>query len=62
MARRWAALKQGKTKSTLYPLYERDFDGDKVGWAPERFIFLEAPSTVFTDQGGVERKLSKADW
>ncbi len=57
-----AALKQGKTKSTLYPLYERAFDGDKVGWAPERFIFLEAPSTVFTDQGGVERKLSKADW
>jgi endonuclease YncB( thermonuclease family) len=57
-----AALQQGKTKSTLYPLYERAFDGDEVGWTPDRFIFLEAPSTVFTDQGGVERKLSKADW
>jgi endonuclease YncB( thermonuclease family) len=57
-----AALQKGKKESSTYPLYERDFDGDKVGWAPERFIFLEAPSTVFTDQGGVERKLSKADW
>jgi endonuclease YncB( thermonuclease family) len=57
-----AALQRGKKESTAYPLYERNFDGDKVGWAPERFIFLEAPSTVFTDQGGVERKLNKADW
>lgn len=57
-----AALQQGQSKSTLYPLYERAFDGNKVGWAPERFIFLEAPSSVFTSEGGVERKLSKADW
>jgi endonuclease YncB( thermonuclease family) len=49
-------------KAPLYPLYDADFDGDRVGWEPEQFIFLEAPSTVYVEKNGVESKLTKADW
>jgi endonuclease YncB( thermonuclease family) len=58
-----AALKAGKDKpQNTYPLYDRAFDGDAVGWKPEQFIFLEAPSTVYTTKNGKEVKLGVGDW
>ncbi len=33
-------------KAVKYPLYERDFDGEGVGWEPEDFIFAESPSSI----------------
>jgi endonuclease YncB( thermonuclease family) len=58
-----AALKAGKDKPhNIYPLYDRGFDGDAVGWKPEQFIFLEAPSTVYTTKGGKQVKLGVGDW
>jgi endonuclease YncB( thermonuclease family) len=57
------ALKAGKDKPhNIYPLYDRGFDGDAVGWKPEQFIFLEAPSTVYTTKGGKQVKLGVGDW
>jgi endonuclease YncB( thermonuclease family) len=49
-------------KPATVPLYDRKADGAGISWPPERFIFLEAPSAVFTTKGGVERKLTVADW
>jgi endonuclease YncB( thermonuclease family) len=34
------------SKATKYPLYEREFDGDGIGWEPEDFIFAESSSTI----------------
>ena len=33
-------------KAQKYLLYDRDFDGDGVGWEPEDFIFAESPSSI----------------
>jgi endonuclease YncB( thermonuclease family) len=33
-------------KATKYPLYEREFDGDGIGWEPEDFIFAESASSI----------------
>jgi endonuclease YncB( thermonuclease family) len=33
-------------KAQKYPLYEREFDGDGIGWDPEDFIFAESPSSI----------------
>jgi endonuclease YncB( thermonuclease family) len=33
-------------KAVKYPLYERDFDGEGIGWEPEDFIFAESPSSI----------------
>jgi endonuclease YncB( thermonuclease family) len=58
-----AALGVGDdSPGSRYALYDREFDGDRVGWEPEQFIFLEAPSTVFVQKNGAEAKLTKADW
>jgi endonuclease YncB( thermonuclease family) len=58
-----AALKAGKTKpDNIYPLYDRSADGDGVSWKPKQFIFLEAPSTVYSDASGKDAKLTKSDW
>ncbi len=34
------------SKATKYPLYEREFDGDGIGWEPEDFIFAESASSI----------------
>ncbi len=34
------------SKATKYPLYEREFDGDGIGWQPEDFIFAESASSI----------------
>ena len=48
-------------KAQKYPLYERDFDGDGIGWEPEDFIFAESPSSIQRETTG--GKLVKvADW
>lgn len=33
-------------KAQKYPLYEREFDGNGIGWEPEDFIFAESPSSI----------------
>jgi endonuclease YncB( thermonuclease family) len=33
-------------KAPRYPLYDRDFDGNRVGWPPEAFIFAESGSQL----------------
>jgi endonuclease YncB( thermonuclease family) len=54
-----AALRAGKDKpAQTYPLYDKRADGDGVSWPPEWYIFMEAPSTVYTSIKGVETKLS----
>jgi endonuclease YncB( thermonuclease family) len=41
------------SKATKYPLYEREFDGDGIGWEPEEFIFAESASSIQRlDAGG----------
>ncbi len=61
--RAWQAVgAKPNSKPKTYPLYDPKVDGPGVGWPPERFIFLEAASTVYTMQGGVERKLVLSDW
>jgi endonuclease YncB( thermonuclease family) len=48
-------------KAQKYPLYERGFDGDGIGWDPEDFIFAESPSSIQRETTG--GKLSKVtDW
>lgn len=44
-------------KAVKYPLYERDFDGNGVGWEPEDFIFAESPSSIqrLTANGDLEK-------
>ncbi len=34
------------SKATRYPLYEREFDGNGIGWEPEDFIFAESASSI----------------
>ncbi len=34
------------SKAKKYPIYEREFDGDGIGWEPEEFIFPESPSSM----------------
>lgn len=49
------------SKATKYPLYEREFDGDGIGWEPEEFIFAESASSI--QRMGAGGKLVKVtDW
>ena len=49
------------SKATKYLLYEREFDGDGIGWQPEDFIFAESASSI--QRLGVGGKLVKvSDW
>ena len=48
-------------KAQKYPLYEREFDGDGIGWEPEDFIFAESASSIQRmDAGGKLVKVT--DW
>jgi endonuclease YncB( thermonuclease family) len=49
------------SKATKYPLYEREFDGNGIGWEPEDFIFAESASSI--QRVGAGGKLVKVtDW
>jgi endonuclease YncB( thermonuclease family) len=54
-------FRQKGRKATRYRLYEREFDGDGVGWEPEEFIFKEASSTL-KREAAAQQFVAVTDW